>query len=145
MYRKNSLTCFISELRIQASCEPHQLSAPLQAYISITQPPISEIPSNEADIQLAISAIQTSQIPAVSPAAATYNVVESTLRNRRAGKPARRDCQPSSKKLTQLEEEVIVRYILDLDFREFAPTYAAVCDIADKLLTVRGVCRVSVY
>ena len=50
------------------------------------------MPSNEADIQLAIAAISTSQIRAVSRAAATYNVVESTLRNRRAGKPARRDC-----------------------------------------------------
>jgi hypothetical protein len=58
------------------------------------------MPSKEADIQLAIIAVTTSQIQAVSCAAATYNVVESTLRNRRAGKPARRDCQPNSKKLT---------------------------------------------
>ena len=73
------------------------------------------MPSNEEDIQLAISAIYTLQISTVSRAAATYNVVESTLRNRRAGKPARRDSQPNSKKLAELEEEVIVRYILDLD------------------------------
>ena len=51
---------------------------------------------------------------------------------------ARRDCQPNSKKLTQLEEEVIVKYILDLDLRGFAPTYAAVRDMADKLLAARG-------
>ena len=50
------------------------------------------MPLNEADIWLAIAAISTSQIRAVSRAAATYNVVELTLRNRRAGKPARRDC-----------------------------------------------------
>jgi hypothetical protein len=49
--------------------------------MSIPQPPISKMPSNEADILLAISAIYTSQVPAVSRAAATYNVVESTLRN----------------------------------------------------------------
>lgn len=96
------------------------------------------MPSNEADVQLAISSVDTSQIPAVSRAASAYNVVESTLRNRRAGKPARRDCQPNSKKLTQLEEEVIVSYILDLDQRGFAPTYAAVRDMADKLLSARG-------
>jgi hypothetical protein len=51
--------------------------------------------------------------------------------------PARRDCQPNSKKLTQLEEEVIVNYILNLDTRGFAPTYAAVRDIANKLLAAR--------
>jgi hypothetical protein len=33
---------------------------------------------------------------------------------------------------------VIVRYILDLDERGFAPTYAAVRDMADKLLAARG-------
>jgi hypothetical protein len=81
------------------------------------------MPSNEADIQLAISAIQTSQTPAVSRAAATYNVVELTLWNRHAGKPARRDCQPKSKKLTQQEEEVIVKHIRDLDTRGSLPIY----------------------
>jgi hypothetical protein len=33
---------------------------------------------------------------------------------------------------------VIVNYILDLDQREFAPTYAFVRDMADKLLAARG-------
>ena len=65
-------------------------------------------------------------------------MVESTLRNRRAGKPARRDCQPNSRKLTQLEEKVIVSYILDLDGCGFTPTYAAVRSIANKLLAARG-------
>ena len=73
------------------------------------------MPLNETDIQSAVLAIYSSQILAVSCAAAVYNVVELTLRNRRAGKPAQRDCQPNSKKLTQLEEEVIARYVLDLD------------------------------
>ena len=63
---------------------------------------------------------------------------ERTIRRRRAGIPARRDCQPNSKKLTKLEEEVIVDHILDLDLRGFAPTYAAVRDMADKLLAARG-------
>ena len=61
-----------------------------------------------------------------------------TIRRRRAGIPAQRDCQPNSKKLTKLEEEVIVDHILDLDLRGFAPTYAAVRDMADKLLAARG-------
>jgi hypothetical protein len=63
---------------------------------------------------------------------------KSTLIDRRAGKPARRNCQPNSKKLTQVEEDVIVRYILDLDERGFAPTYAAVRDMVGNLLGARG-------
>jgi hypothetical protein len=40
---------------------------------------------------------------------------------------------------------VIVQYILNLDQRGFAPTYAAVRDIANKLLAARGAGSVSVY
>jgi hypothetical protein len=95
--------------------------------------------SNEADIQLSISCLNKNQIYSVRAAAQTYSVSRTTLRSRRAGRPARRDCQPNSKKLTQLEEQVIVGHILDLDLRGFTPTYAAVRDMADKLLAARGV------
>jgi hypothetical protein len=37
---------------------------------------------------------------------------------------------------------VIVKYILDLDLRGFSPTYAAVRDMADKLLLARDGCPV---
>jgi hypothetical protein len=77
----------------------------------------TQIVSNEADVQLAISSINSRQFKAARTAAAIYIVAETTLRRRRAGKSARRDCQPNSKKLTQVEEEVIVKYILDLDLR----------------------------
>jgi hypothetical protein len=42
------------------------------------------------------------------------------------------------KKLTKLEEEVIVRHILELDSRGFAPTLCAVREMADKLLSERS-------
>ena len=105
----------------------------------------AQLASREADIHLAISALQQDQIQAEAVAAQAFNVPRSTLHRRRAGKPARRDCQPNSKKLTQLEEEVIVNYILDLDRRGFAPTYAAVRDMADKLLAARGAGQVGVH
>jgi hypothetical protein len=98
----------------------------------------TQLVSNEADVQLAISSINTKQLQSNQSASAIYNVAERTIRRRRAGIPARRDCQPNSKKLTQREEEVIVSHILDLDRRGFAPTYAAVRDMADKLLAARG-------
>jgi hypothetical protein len=93
---------------------------------------------NKADVQLAVSSIKSHQIQSNRRAATVYNVSERTIRRRRAGKLARRDCQPNSKKLTQLEEEVIVSHILDLDLRGFAPTYAAVRDMANKLLAARS-------
>jgi hypothetical protein len=40
---------------------------------------------------------------------------------------------------------VIVRHILNLDQRGFAPTYTAVRDIADKLLAARSAGQVSVH
>ena len=106
---------------------------------------VVQLPLNEADIQLAISSLNSNQVPTNRRAATIFNVPESTLRDRRAGKPARRDCPPNSKKLTQAEEEVIVNRILDLDQRGFAPTYAAIRDMADRLLVARGADQVGVH
>jgi hypothetical protein len=100
---------------------------------------------NEADILLASSSLNYQQLGSSRRAAFVYNVPKSTLNDRRAGRPARRDCQPNSKKLTLAEEEVIISYILDLDRRGFAPTYAAVRDMADKLLAARGAGQVGVH
>jgi hypothetical protein len=72
-------------------------------------------------------------------------VSERTIRRRRAGTLARCDSQPSSKKLTHIKEEAIIKYILDLDLRGFAPTYAAVRDMANRLLAARGTGQVGVH
>jgi hypothetical protein len=105
-------------------------------------PNLAQHASCEADIHLAILALNANQIQTERRAAAMFEVSRATLHRRRNGKPARRDCQTNSKKLTQQEEEVIVKYILDLDLRGFSPTYAAVRDMADKLLLARGGCPV---
>ena len=62
------------------------------------------------------------------------NIPKSTLNDCCTGKPAQCDCQPNSKKLTLLEEETIIKHILDLDSCGFAPTIGAVSDMANKLL-----------
>ena len=74
----------------------------LTLHLSTTMPPPKStlLPQNEADIQLAISAINATQILHVRRAASAFNVPESTLRDRRARKPAQRDCWPNLKKLT---------------------------------------------
>ena len=93
------------------------------------------MPANERAIQLALLAISRAQIRSSKKAVATYNVPRTILRSRRARRPLRRDYQPNLKKLTKVEEEVIIKYILDLDLRGFAPNLATVREIANKLLT----------
>ena len=71
-------------------------------------------------------------------AVATYSIPQTTLRRRRTGTTARRDCKANLKKLTKLKELVIIEYILNLDSRGFAPSLSAVRDMANKLLTKRA-------
>jgi hypothetical protein len=109
------------------------------------QPILTQLPCKEADIHLAILAINQNQIQSRRRAATIYSVPETTLCHRRAGIAARRDCEPKSKKLSKLEEEVITEYILDLDSRGFPPTLGAVRDMADKLLAERGAGQVGTH
>ena len=95
-------------------------------------------PCNEGSVQLAILAIKQDNIESERRAAVVYDVPRTTLRARRAGRPSQRDYEPSSKKLTKLEEEAIVAYILDLDSRGIGATRAMVRDIASNLLAERG-------
>ena len=59
-----------------------------------------------------------------------------------AGRTYRPETKANSLKLTKLEEEVILRNILDLDSRGFAPRLASVEDMANLLLESRGGKRV---
>jgi hypothetical protein len=67
-------------------------------------------------------------------AAKLYNVPETTLRDWITSRPARQDICPNRYKLTDLEEEVLIQYILDLDSRGFAPWLDSVEDIVNYLL-----------
>jgi hypothetical protein len=69
----------------------------------------------EGAVQLAIQALDKKQIESEKRAAAIYSVPRSTIQRRRAGTQSRRDCQPNSKKLTKLEEEVVVGHVLEQD------------------------------
>jgi hypothetical protein len=54
------------------------------------------------------------------------------------GIPSRTQILLNSRKLTPTEEQTIIRYILDLDARGFAPRLCEVDNIANKLLGIRG-------
>jgi len=104
----------------------------------MAQPNTAQSRCNEANILLAILAIQRRQIGSVRQAAATYNVPNSTLADQLARKPSQRDCQPNLQKVTPIKEEVIVARILDLNLRGFPPSLNNVRYIANKLLAKRG-------
>ena len=95
-------------------------------------------PSTEARVILALEALENDENLSLREAAKIYNVSRMTLTRRRAGRPARRDAVPHSKKLTQSEEEAIVQYVLELDARSFPPRLRGMEDIANQLLRVRN-------
>lgn len=96
-----------------------------------------ELPSYEARLTLAIQALEKDAFLSERRAAAIYNVPRTSLQKRRAGSTPKRDYTPVARKLTKLEEEAIVRYILELDLRGLAPTRVMVRDMADRLLRER--------
>ena len=58
------------------------------------------------------------------------------------GKRARQDTRPKSARLTELEEKTLIRYILDLDTRGFAPRLRDVEDMANVIAESRDASRV---
>ena len=94
--------------------------------------------SKEARLQLALQAIKQDANLSERQAAKIYEVPRSTLADRRAGKQFRRDCTPNSRKLTLLEEELIIHHILSLAARGFPPRLDAVTDMANLLRKQRG-------
>ena len=95
------------------------------------------IQTQEAKIILAIKAIRTTKNITIRKAAKIYNVPRTTLSARMSGRLLRSECRPPTTKLTQLKEDLLSIYILDLDSRRFAPRLAGVEDMANYLLETR--------
>ena len=93
---------------------------------------------NEGTLYLAIQATKATVPNSTKHASKAFNVPRTTLRARRNGRPARRDCQPNSSRLRKIEEEAIVVRILDLDARGIGATRTIVEEMANDLLTARG-------
>ena len=78
-------------------------------------------PSKEARVLLALEAIQSNKKLNVLAAARLYNVPETILRRRRASGYVRRDVLANLRNLTDLEEQTIVQYVIELSLRVFPP------------------------
>jgi len=95
------------------------------------------VSSNEANIILALQALERDKDLSVSRAAEIYEVCDKTLRRRGAGMPARCDIPANSHKLTDLEEKTIIQYITKLYTHIFHPWLCYVEDMANRLLRER--------
>jgi hypothetical protein len=106
-------------------------------------PPIwNERPSNsqerEGRIQLAIDDLKNERIRSIRQAAEIYNISRSTLQTRLNGVISRTNTRANGHKLSEFEEESLIKWILDLDKRGFPPRPALVREMANYLLSQHG-------
>lgn len=96
-----------------------------------------ESTSLESRVLLAVGAIKQTPKLSIRAAAKIYNISPTTLRYRMNGRRTRRDTRLNSMKLTDLEENTLLEYILDLDSRGFLHRLADMEDMANILLAER--------
>lgn len=94
-----------------------------------------ESTSRENRLFLALQTFKNGNQQSVRSIANIYNVNEATLRAQLKGRQSRRALPANSRKLTDLEESVLVQEIIDLDSRAFPPRLHGVEDMANRLLT----------
>jgi len=99
-------------------------------------------PCKESQIILAIQSLQKDPHLSRRAAGKIFNVPESTLRDRMRGKCAKAEQRSKSSRLTELEEEAITKYILNLDSRGFSPRLHDVEDMANVITEARDASRV---
>jgi hypothetical protein len=95
-------------------------------------------PNQEAKIILALQAYQANPKFSLRRAAKIYDIHFDTLYHRSIGRQARCDWVPKQRRLSDLEEQIIVQYILDLDSRGFPPRLRGVEEMANRLLANRN-------
>ena len=98
--------------------------------------------NDENQLNLAIQALQKNPESSVRAVARIYSVDHRKLGRRLRGMPPRRTISANSRKMTDLEETVLVEHIFDLDSKGFPPRLCVVEDIANRILATRNSGRV---
>ncbi|RAR00893.1 plasma membrane calcium-transporting atpase 2 [Stemphylium lycopersici] len=94
--------------------------------------------SREGRLSLAIASYRNNPKQSVRALAAAYDVPKSTLQTRLHGVQPRSEILSTRRKLSPIEEQSLVQWILDLDRRGFPPHVIDVRRMADTLLAARG-------
>jgi hypothetical protein len=92
---------------------------------------------NEAQLQLALQDMERDKKLSLRSAAKRYSVSRKTLERRRDGILPRAETIANCRKLDPLEEQVIVRRVLELYEQGFSPGYDMVEDMANLLRATR--------
>jgi transposase len=92
----------------------------------------------EGRILLAISDLKNQKISSIREATRIYNIPYSTLYDRYHGIQFKQKKRANNHKLTEFEEESLVKWILDLDKRGLPPRPSMVRDMANILLSQHG-------
>jgi hypothetical protein len=88
----------------------------------------------EGHLLLAIQAIKSKEISTIRQAADQFQVPRSTLTRRLRGTTNRAETRPNSYKLTEIEENSLLQWILSTDDRGGAPRPSTVREMANLLL-----------
>ena len=101
-----------------------------------------ESQSKEAHTLLAIAAFKRGSAQSVKKLAHVHNVPRMTLTDRIKGRASRIDSPVNSRKLDFMEEEVIIRKVLELYSRVFPPRFGDIEEMANQLRMIRDASRV---
>ncbi|KAL6167035.1 hypothetical protein ACJQWK_06486 [Exserohilum turcicum] len=94
--------------------------------------------SREGRISLAIASYRNNPKQSICALAKAYDVPQSTLHTRVHSTQPRLELRSVNRKLSSIEEQSLVQWILDLDRRGFPPHIIDVRRMADALLAARG-------
>ncbi len=98
--------------------------------------------SNENQLQYTLQTFERNPQLNIRKVTQLYNIPRTTLSARINGRSTREDIIANSRKLTALEEEMVVQEVLDLNSRKFPPRIYNVEDIANRLLATRDATHV---
>lgn len=93
---------------------------------------------NESKILLALNYLQNCRIKSIRTAAKLYDIPYRTLAARASGRAACVDIRPNCRKLSQLEEDSLVEWIISMDSRGAAPRPSTIREMPNILLAPRG-------
>jgi hypothetical protein len=96
----------------------------------------------ESQVQLALQALKIDPKLSIRKTAQLYTMPWKTLTRRHNGISSRTETITNSRNLSPLEEQVIVRRVLDLYEQGFAPGYNVVEDMVNLLRQTRGASHV---
>jgi hypothetical protein len=120
-----------------------RVNPPTYQFQPTTMPPIrtesfQKSANKEGKILLALDDIKNGRIKSIRAAAKLYEIPRSTLQTRACGVVSIAERRNPNHKLTQLEEDSLVEWVISMDSRGAAPRPATVAEMANILLAARG-------